>query len=84
MVYENAKTVKEIGTPNIPILMFTSNLGGSDGWESWVEAQDNFANQSYLCQQIKLECMHDLHHYESKFISEKIKEFMRGEQYYAD
>lgn len=80
IVYENAKTVKKIGTPDIPILMFTTNLGGSDGWESWVEAQENFANQSDLCKQIKLECKHDLHHCESKFISEQINEFMRREE----
>ena len=77
VVYENAKTVKEIGTPNIPILMFTSNLGGSDGWESWVEAQDNFADQSEKYIQIKLECGHDLHYHESVFVSEQIKEFMQ-------
>jgi len=76
-VYENAKTVKEIGAPDIPILMFTSNLGGSVGWESWVEAQDNFANQSEKYIQIKLENGHDLHYHESVFMSEQIKEFMQ-------
>jgi len=76
-VYENAKIVKEIGTPDIPILMFTSNLGGSSGWESWVEAQNNFAIQSDKCTQIKLKCGHNLHYYESEFLSEQIKEFMR-------
>ena len=75
-VYKNAKTIKKIGTPEIPILMFTTNLGGSSGWESWVEAQDNFAIQSDKCTQIRLECGHNLHYYESNYISEQIKEFM--------
>jgi hypothetical protein len=76
-VYDNAKTVKVIGIPDIPILMFTTNLGRSCGWESWVEPQDNFAIQSDKCIQIKLECGHYLHYYESEFISEKIKKFMK-------
>lgn len=76
-VYENAKIVKEIGTPDIPILMFTSNLGGSSGWESWVEAQNYFAGQSDKCIQIKLKCGHNLHYYESEFLSKQIKEFLR-------
>ncbi len=76
MVYKNAEAVKKVGTPNIPILMFTTNLGGSDGWKGWVEAQDNFARQSDKCEQIKLECGHNLHYYKSDYISKRIKEFM--------
>lgn len=76
MVYENAETVKKFGTPNIPILMFTTNLDGSDGWKGWVDAQDNFAGQSDKCVQIKLECGHNLHYYESDYISKRVKEFM--------
>lgn len=76
LVYENAKEVKEFGTPDIPMLMFTTNLDGSDGWKDWVEVQDNFAIQSEKCVQIKLECGHNLHYYKSNYISERIKEFM--------
>lgn len=43
----------------------------------WVEAQNNFAIQSDKCTQIKLKCGHNLHYYESEFLSEQIKEFMR-------
>lgn len=76
MVYENAEIVKKIGTPNIPILMFTTNLNGSNGWKGWVDAQENFALQSNNCIQIKLKCGHNLHYNESDFLSKRIKEFM--------
>jgi hypothetical protein len=76
MVYKNAEKVERFGTPNIPILMFTTNLNGSNGWKSWIDAQDNFARQSDKCVQIKLECGHDLHYYESDYLAKCIKEFM--------
>jgi hypothetical protein len=76
MVYNNAKVVNEIGTPDIQILMFTSDLGGSDGWEKWVEAQDDFASKSNKCIQIKLHCGHNIHYFESEYIAEQIKIFL--------
>jgi pimeloyl-ACP methyl ester carboxylesterase len=78
-VYDNAEAVKKFGTPNIPILMFTTNLGGSEGSKTWEEAQDNFAGQSDKCIQIKLETGHNLHYYKSDDISKRIKEFMENE-----
>lgn len=77
VVYDNARKVKELGTPDIPILMFTTNYGGSGNWKGWVEAQDNFASKSDKCIQIKLECGHNLHYFKSDLISERIKEFMK-------
>ena len=78
IVYENAKTVKELGYPNVPILMFTSNLGDPVVGKYWMAAQDNFAKQSPGYVQIKLDCGHNLHYYKSEYIAHQIKEFITG------
>lgn len=75
-VYENAKQVKKLGAPNVPILMFTTNLGNSAGWKNWMKAQTDFAQQSDKYIQIKLDCGHNLHYYKSDYIAHKINEFM--------
>lgn len=76
-VYTNAKIVGELGVPDVPILMFTTNLGRKAGYLSWVEAQDDFAKRTKDCVQIKLECGHDLQFYEADYIAMEIKKFLR-------
>lgn len=78
MVYNNAKVVKEMGTPDVPILMFTTNLGISHGSENWMKAQDDFAKQSNKYIQIKLDCGHSLHYYKSESIAKEVKTFIGG------
>lgn len=77
VVYDNAETVQKLGVPDIPILMFTTNLDKAEGYEKWVNAQDKFAQQSEKYKQIKLNCGHNLHYYESNYITEQIKKFLK-------
>ncbi|BCZ48446.1 alpha/beta hydrolase [Clostridium gelidum] len=76
LVYDNAKTVEKIGTPDIPILMFASKLTGSDTSKRWRDAQGKFAAKSDKCKLIILDCGHCIHYYKSDYIAEQIKEFM--------
>jgi len=76
MVYKNALLVKELGAPDLPILMFTTNLGISHGSENWIKAQDDFAKLSNKYIQIKLDCGHNLHHFKSEYIATEIKTFL--------
>jgi len=77
-VLDNAKTVGELPVPYMPIIMFTTNMAKASGYEHWVKAQDDFAKQAKNCLQIKLNCGHDLHYYESDFIAKEIKIFMKN------
>lgn len=36
VVLDNAKTGGELVSPNLPILMFTTNLAQASGYEGWV------------------------------------------------
>lgn len=76
MVYKNALLVKELGAPDVSILMFTTNLGISHGSENWIKAQDDFAKRSNKYIQIKLDCGHNLHHFKSEYIASEIKTFL--------
>ena len=58
--------------------MFTTNLAQASGYEGWVKAQEDFAERAKNCLQIKLNCGHNLHYYESDNIVEKIKKFMKN------
>jgi pimeloyl-ACP methyl ester carboxylesterase len=78
LVYENARRVGKLRNPNIPILMFTTNLGDPVTGKYWMAAQDDFAKQSINCTQIKLNCGHNLHYYKSDYIAQKIKMFMNS------
>ncbi|TCL56317.1 pimeloyl-ACP methyl ester carboxylesterase [Kineothrix alysoides] len=77
MVLNNAKTVGELPVPDVPILMFTTNLAQASGYEGWVNAQEDFAEHAKDCTQIKLDCGHNLHYYKSDYIVEEIKKFMK-------
>lgn len=77
LVLQNARLVQEMGVPNVPILMFTTNLAGGSGSEAWINAQDNFAAQSALIEQIKLDCGHNLHYYQSDYIAEQTIAFLK-------
>ncbi|MBL4933160.1 alpha/beta hydrolase [Clostridium paridis] len=76
LVYSNAKVVEKIGIPSIPILMFASKLTGSETSKRWRIAQEKFASESNKCELIILECGHNLHYYESDYMTVKIREFI--------
>lgn len=77
VVLDNAKIVQKLGMPKVPMLLFTTNYGGGLDGEAWVRAQDEFVSQSKLCMQIKLDCGHNLHYYESDFIAEETIAYLR-------
>jgi pimeloyl-ACP methyl ester carboxylesterase len=76
VVLDNAKIVGGMTIPDVPILMFTTNLGQSPGHEEWKSAQLDFASKAKDCIQIELDCGHELHYYLSDEISNRIKEFL--------
>ena len=80
MVLKNAETVGKLAVPDVPILMFTTDLAQASGYEGWVKAQETFAYYANNCLQIKLNCNHNLHYYKSNYIVEKIKEFLNMEE----
>ncbi len=79
VVLNNAKTVGRLPVPDVPILMFTTNLDRISGYKDWVKAQEDFAKRAKNCLLIKLDCGHNLHYYKSEYIVEKIKEFMKDQ-----
>lgn len=78
VVLDNAKRVGNMAVPDVPILMFTSNLGQSPGYEEWKAAQLDFASKAKDCIQIEMDCGHELHYYLSDEISNRIKEFLNS------
>jgi hypothetical protein len=74
---QNAHKAGELKVPEVPILMFTTNLAHKSGCRSWVEAQEEFAGQSHNFIQIKLDCGHDLHVYQADLIAHDIKDFLK-------
>lgn len=75
-VISNAKKVQKGGTPNIPMLLFSSNGDGLGG-SKWVECERNFASQSKKIKMIQLNCGHMIHYYKSKYIAQKTKRFLK-------
>ena len=76
MVLNNAETVRHMDISNVPVLMFTTNLNGEDGSETWVKAQDDFATKLDYCIQIKYDCGHNLYYYNPDEMAEKILNFL--------
>lgn len=82
VVLKNADTVRNMDISNIPMLMFTTNLGSNSSDEvwsgNWVAAQDNFAAKLNECIQIKYDCSHNVHYYKSEEMSATILEFLKN------
>jgi hypothetical protein len=76
-VYDNAAIVNKMEVPEIPLLMFTTNMGREAGYESWVESQKDFAERAKNCSQIEMDCDHMLHYTKSDFLTQKIKKFLK-------
>lgn len=79
VVLNNAKIAGELAVPDVPILMFTTNLAQASGYEGWVKAQEDFAERAKNCTLIELDCGHSLHYYKSDYIAEEIKKFVKNQ-----
>lgn len=79
-VLKNAENVRNMDISNIPMLMFTTNLGSGEETRSkkWVMAQEDFSKRMNHCVQIRYNCGHNLHYYKSGEISAIILEFLNG------
>lgn len=75
-VCENALIVETMGTPNVPMLMFTTTLNKGNGYEAWIDAQTRFAQKNQQCRQIILDCGHNLHYDKTPEIVTEIKKFI--------
>lgn len=74
-VLNNAKTVDSMKMPQIPLLLFTTDK--STGIPRWREMQYEFAKKFKNSKVIELDCEHEIHCYESEYIAEKTKEFLK-------
>ena len=79
-VKENAETVHNMGTPQLPMLLFISDGSGGTGFdkETWREIPIEYISQIDEGEYIELNCPHYVHDYEYKAISESIIEFYRN------
>jgi len=77
-VQKNAEAVRTMDISDIPMLMFTTDLGGGSESAKWVAAQEEFAAGMKQCTQIKYECGHNLHYYKSDELAAAILRFLDG------
>ena len=77
-VKKNAETVKSMGIPQLPILLFISDGSGGTGFdkEIWREIPIEYISQVDEGEYIELNCPHYVHDYEYKTISEEIFAFL--------
>jgi pimeloyl-ACP methyl ester carboxylesterase len=72
---DNAKKVNEKEMPQVPLLLFTTDE--STGIDGWRKMQYSFAGKFENSMVIELDCEHEVHCYESDYIAEKTKEFLK-------
>lgn len=73
----NAQKVKEAGTPNVPMLLFSSN-GQETGFdeEKWIDIQHHFSNENDSARLIVLNSSHYIHNIDYERIAEESEEFI--------
>lgn len=78
-VKDNAKTVKENGVPQVPMLLFISNGSGGTGFteETWRRIPKEYIAGCDNASYIELDCPHYVHDYEYEKISEKIRNLLK-------
>lgn len=78
-VKDNAKTVKENGVPQIPVLLFISNGSGGTGFteETWRRIPKEYIAGCDNASYIELDCPHYVHDYEYEKISEEIRNLLK-------
>lgn len=77
-VKKNAETVNNMGTPQLPMLLFISDGSGGTGFdkETWRKIPIEYISQVNGGKYIELDCPHYVHNYEYKKISESIITFL--------
>ncbi len=77
-VRENAEKVKNLGVPQIPMLLFISDGSGGTGFdkETWRNIPIKYIAQVDGGKYIELDCPHYVHDYEYRTISESILAFL--------
>lgn len=75
----NAKTVKENGVPQVPMLLFISNGSGGTGFteETWRRIPKEYIAGCDNASYIELDCPHYVHDYEYEKISEEIRNLLK-------
>lgn len=78
-VKDNAKTVKENGVPQVPMLLFISNGSGGTGFteETWRRIPKEYIAGCDNASYIELDCPHYVHDYEYEKISEEIRNLLK-------
>lgn len=78
-VKDNAKTVKENGVPQVPMLLFISNGSGGTGFteETWRKIPKEYIAGCDNASYIELDCPHYVHDYEYEKISEEIRNLLK-------
>lgn len=78
-VKDNAKTVKENGVPQVPMLLFISNGSGGTGFteETWRRISKEYIAGCDNASYIELDCPHYVHDYEYEKISEEIRNLLK-------
>lgn len=78
-VKDNAKTVKENGVPQVPMLLFISNGSGGTGFteENWRRIPKEYIAGCDNASYIELDCPHYVHDYEYEKISEEIRNLLK-------
>lgn len=76
-IKENAQIVQNNVVPQVPMLMFVSN-GGGTGWneDTWRGYQSSYIENVENGKLINLDCSHYIHDYEYETISQEIKAFL--------
>ena len=79
VVKDNAKTVKENGVPQVPMLLFISNGSGGTGFteEMWRRIPKEYIAGCDSASYIELDCPHYVHDYEYEKISEEIRNLLK-------
>ena len=77
-VKKNAETVNNMGTPQLPMLLFISDGSGGTGFdkETWRKIPIEYISQIDGAEYIELDCPHYVHDHEYKAISEGIITFL--------
>ncbi len=78
----NAKKVETLETPNVPILLFSSN-GQGTGWDknTWLDFQKDFISKNKDGEFIKLDCPHYIHDVEFKRIADESEKFIESSNF---
>ncbi len=71
---ENGKTIAQLGVPNVPMLLFTSNESNKSNLDEIIQ---KFLKASDKSQEVKLNCGSYVHYFESDNIAKKTKEFLK-------